>query len=1362
MDIIDTYYKSFNTSAIQIESYNKLVTKDIYTIIENKTIGFETKQQTFSLIFRNVHLGKPTTLDRNRNARKILPYEARERDMSYETDIYADIEAIFYDNSTGRVLNSQVHLSVVLFKMPVMVRSCICNLTDTHDLENEDPNDHGGYFIIKGKERVLVAQERINYNRLYIYKLKEIYVAEIRSIKECANYSVLLQIKVNADKKIVISLPYISHDIPIAILFIALGSDPRMVEEYIANQDELTLFNRSIIPYLNMTKNQCLEYISEYTLNKVEDAIKLTYTINILKNEILPHFGIDTNMEVKCRYLCVVISKLLQTEFGRRKDDDRDHIGNKRVEMTGELIGNLITSLFKRSMKTIQQTIEKRNDYNVINIINRFNITQRLYYCFSTGNWGLSNSNYIRQGVSQVLSRISYIGTVSHLNRVVVPIGRESRNTQVRQIHSTNYGYICPVETPEGQSCGIVKSFTIFARLSDNVDTVVIIDVIETLMADFDLKLDRIGGTLVLINGIWVGSIEKESVPSFIDKFKLLRSIDIIPYDTSIAYYDFDNQLDIYSDGGRIIRPVYQISKLTDDMKDMEWSEMVDKNIIVYIDGMEAETTCIAMTKNDITEETEYMELTPMGMLGICANIIPFSDHSQAPRNVYASAMCKQAIGMYSLAHNKRYDTMSHVLNYPQKRLVSTKIARTCGFEEMVTGINCVVAVMCMGSWGTEDSVILNKSAVERGLFNSTSYRTTSINENKKGTHDCEVIEVPRPDIRNKDFNYLKLGANGIVPRGAFVEKNDVLVGKVYYSPTNAATDCSLICKANECGFVDTIIDTVNGNGYRHVKIKILQVRIPEVADKLASVHAQKGTIGMMFRQEDMPFTADGIVPDLIINPLALPSRMTINMLMEMLCGKLSTLTGEMQDASAFEHDGEKLLESVSAQLIANGYDGMGNELLYNGATGQPLKAKIFMGPCYYQRLKHLVSEKIHCLTMDHQILTVEGWKYFHNLTLSDKLATLNHGELEYTAPTNLHYYPEFSGEILTTKHLSVTMDHKMYVSRQDDGVGLFREETLVKASDIIDEPVQYKHDARWCCQEYDFHGVTSSDAWITLVAIVAVYGKPKNYIAPPVQVIIPENNKSILYTLYPALTELGYKHNFGTDVVEIHNFFACRHFVEYNVWETLPEWCFELSQRQAEIMIKSVETVAGFIHTPKALDDDILRLILHAGHVGMKTDTGIRILRERETEKSNLSSVSVRADPVFCVTVPSGIFYVRKGETGMGVWTGNSRSTGDVQLLSRQPTAGRSRDGGLRIGNMETDAMISHGISYFLKERLFDLSDPYQITLCSDCGILINNLKECFNCGSDKNETVNIPYAAKLLFQELEAMAIKIRIKSK
>ena len=1357
MDIIDKYYKNFNTSALQIESYNKLVTKDIFTIIENKSIGLETKQQTFSITFRNVHLGKPTTLDRNRNVKKITPHEARKRDMSYETDIYSDIEAIFYDNSTGRVLNSQVHLSVVLFKIPVMVRSCICNLTDTHDLENEDPNDHGGYFIIKGKERVLVAQERINYNRLYIYKLKEIYVAEIRSIKECANYSVLLQIKVNADRKIVISLPYISHDIPIAILFIALGADPRIVKEYIVNQDELTLFNRSIIPYLNMTKNQCLEYISEYTLNKVDDAIKLTYTINILQNEILPHFGIDATLEVKCRYLSVVISKLLQTEFGRRKDDDRDHIGNKRVEMTGELIGNLIASLFKRSMKTIQQTIEKRNDYNVINIINRFNITQRLYYCFSTGNWGLSNSNYIRQGVSQVLSRISYMGTVSHLNRVVVPIGRESRNTQVRQIHSTNYGYICPVETPEGQSCGIVKSFTIFARLSDHVDTVIIIDVIDTLMVDFDLKLDRIG-VLVLINGTWIGSIEKELVPNFIEKFKHLRSIDIIPYDTSIAYYDFDSQLDIYSDGGRIIRPVYQVSKLTEETEKMDWTEMVDKNIIVYIDGMEAETACIAMTKNDITDETIYMELTPMGMLGICANIIPFADHSQAPRNVYASAMCKQAIGMYSLAHNNRYDTMSHVLNYPQKRLVSTKIARTCGFEEMVTGVNCVVAVMCFGSWGTEDSVILNKSAVERGLFNSTSYRTTSINENKKGTHDCEVIEVPKPDIRNKDFNYLKLGNDGIVPRGTFVEKNDVLVGKVYYSPTNTTIDCSLVCKANECGFIDSIIDTVNGNGYRHVKIKILQVRIPEVADKLASVHAQKGTIGMMFRQEDMPFTSSGIVPDLIINPLALPSRMTINMLMEMLCGKLSTLTGKIQDASAFEHDGEKLIESVSEQLIANGYDGMGNEVLYNGATGKPLKAKIFMGPCYYQRLKHLVSEKIHCLTMDHQILTVGGWKYFNDLTLSDKVATLRDGKLEYTYPTALHYYPDFSGEMLTTKHLCVTMDHKMYVSRRHE-MGIFREEVLVKASEIIGESVQYKHDARWECEDYNFTRTELPDAWITLVAIVSVYGKPKEYIFPPVSVIIPENNRGVIYTLYNALAALRYKHNYGADVVEIHDFFACRHFVEYNVWTKLPEWCFELSQRQAKLMVDSISTISGFIYCTSVLEDDILRLILHAGLIGKKIDTGIRIIRSCETEQS--TSVSVHTEPVFCISVSSEIFYVRKGEKGVGVWTGNSRSTGDVQLLSRQPTAGRSREGGLRIGNMETDAMISHGISYFLKERLFDLSDPYHITICSECGILINNLNECFNCGSDKNEVVNIPYAAKLLFQELEAMAIKIRIKS-
>ena len=745
-------------------------------------------------------------------------------------------------------------------------------------------------------------------------------------------------------------------------------------------------------------------------------------------------------------------------------------------------MGNLINSLFKKFTKTIQQAIEKKEeiyqleDINLSNIIHRSNITQRLYYCFSTGNWGLPKSNYIRQGVSQVLSRLSYIGAMSHLRRVVVPIGKKSRNTQVRQIHSTNFGFICPCESPEGQSVGIVKNFALMTKISGTIHTVELMSTMEHLFQEFDISFNENSpdSYTIYINGRWIGNIK--SYQSFLQQFKHYRELDIIPSSVSIGIDSIDQEIIIYSDGGRILRPVIQASKVQQLREELEsydsietlWDTLIDKNIIVYIDGNEAESSIIEMDWKTISEEKEahYCEIHPSLMLGLCANTTPFPEHSQAPRNVYVAAMMKQAIGMYALSHNLRYDTIANVLNYPQRKLVSTKFAEFCHCEDMPSGMEAIVAVMCYTGFNQEDSVILNQSAIDRGLFHSIAYKTTSTNENKKGTHDCETIQLPPRKLQNSNFNYTKLDANGIIPLNTTVKKNDVLVGKVYYNNDEPVSDCSLICKSSEEGIVDKILVTTNSSGYKLIKIKIRQIKIPEIGDKFCQVSAQKGTCGMTYRQEDMPFTADGIVPDLIINPHALPSRMTINMLLEMLCSKVSCFNGKIQDASAFEHDGEQLAEEMGEELVKMGYDRMGTEVLYNGFTGEPFKARIYIGPAYYQRLKHLVSNKMH------------------------------------------------------------------------------------------------------------------------------------------------------------------------------------------------------------------------------------------------------------------------------------------------------ARSYGNVQLLSQQPCAGRSREGGLRFGEMEKDCMIVHGVSSFLKERLFDLSDPYTLYICSDCGVTVNSTTVCMLCKSDSITRIHIPYACKLLFQQLEAMTIKIRIK--
>jgi len=1085
--IIESHYENRDLTALQLESYNKFATDSISDIVQNQYVNISlSKSQTFVICFQNVYVNKPYVYSSSRNKQILYPDEARDRDLSYETIVTCDIELILLDKKTNAVLSSHTHRKVELFKLPVMVNSCICNLKKSSLQNNEDIYNNGGYFIIKGKERVLVAQERINYNHIYVFKQKNKYryIAEIRSIKESADYSVLLQSKIQNDDQIVFSIPYITQDIPVSIVFVALGSSLEFLQYHCSDYPDVCLsLMKSFQPYIHMSKEDCIEYISNFTLNKVDEIRKIRYTQHILQNEILPHLGVCAESEVKVLFLLKMIIKMIRTDKGQRMEDDRDHICNKRIEMVGDLLTNIINSLFKRSIKSVQQYIEKReeiskiDDINIINILNRFNITQRLYYCFTTGNWGLPKSNYIRQGVSQVLSRLSYLGTISHLRRVVVPIGKESRNTQVRQIHPSNYGFVDPIETPEGQQVGIIRNFSILTKISNKISTSYVIDIIDQLFTHIPREF-RISNNYfrIIVSGIWIGSIEIGYITEFIDKFKYFRCIDVIPYSISISVDHDDREIIINSDSGRLLRPVIDVKKIEllntyiekYSVRDL-WKVLLDQNIIIYIDGGEAESSVIAMRPEDINTNNikyDYCEIHPCAMLGICSNTTPFPEHSQSPRNVYVAAMMKQAIGMYSLSHNCRFDTIAHVLNYPQKKLITTKIAQYTHCEDMPSGSEVILAVMCYTGFNQEDSILMKKSAIDRGLFNSVSYKTTSTNESKKGTHDSEIVELVPSNLRNFNYNYSKLDARGIIKKGSIVSRNDVLVGKVYYNKDVATSDCSLICKASEEGIIDRILETTNSSGYKHIKIKIRKICIPEIGDKFCQVSAQKGTIGMIYREEDMPFTSDGITPDIIINPNAIPSRMTINMLLEMLCGKVGCFSGEIHDASAFEHDGEKLVNELGDKLKDMGYNRMGTEIMYNGFTGEPFKANIYIGPAYYQRLKHLVANKIH------------------------------------------------------------------------------------------------------------------------------------------------------------------------------------------------------------------------------------------------------------------------------------------------------ARSFGNVQLLSRQPCAGRAREGGLRYGEMEKDCAIVHGTSSFLKERLFDMSDPYQIHICPMCGSMVNAQNNCMICEHDQTIQVYIPYACKLLFQELQAMGVKINVK--
>ena len=376
--------------------------------------------------------------------------------------------------------------------------------------------------------------------------------------------------------------------------------------------------------------------------------------------------------------------------------------------------------------------------------------------------------------------------------------------------------------------------------------------------------------------------------------------------------------------------------------------------------------------KEPYSSSYTHCEIHPSVILGICASIIPFPDHNQSPRNTYQSAMGKQAMGIYASNYAVRMDTLAHVLYYPQKPLVCTKAMTQMHFRELPAGVNAIVAIMCYTGYNQEDSVIMNRSAIERGFFRSVFYRCYVDWENELnagGLTDLDAEHFERPTgescLGMKHGSYDKLDEDGLVSPGTRVTGEDIVIGKttpIAADPRGGdrrfnKKDSSRALRTNESGIVDTVMLTQNKEGFRFTKVKVRSIRIPQIGDKFASRHGQKGTVGMTYRQEDMPFSIEGVTPDIIVNPHAIPSRMTIGHLVECLLSKLASLTGDEGDATPFM---ELDVSQVSDSLHKMGYQRNAWERMYNGHTGRPMAYHVFLGPTYYQRLKHMVDDKIH------------------------------------------------------------------------------------------------------------------------------------------------------------------------------------------------------------------------------------------------------------------------------------------------------------------------------------------------------------------------------------------------------------------
>ncbi|PNS15193.1 DNA-directed RNA polymerase II subunit RPB2 [Sphaceloma murrayae] len=1065
-------------------------------------------KRRYQIEFGNITISQAAITEGDGSTRPLYPHEARLRNLTYSSPIYLGMKnsvlvarerpveklddegnTIQYDDGeepeTELVWEKEnpdepeEETRVFIGKLPVMLKSKICTLRNRPENElyafQECPYDQGGYFVINGSEKVLIAQERSAANIVQVFKKKGSptpVIAECRSATEKGTrllsstslklYARGASVGAGTGGTIKMTLPYIKSDVPIGIVFRALGivSDSEILKCICYDEND-TQLKEMIKPCLEeafviQDQEVALDYIGKRGNQVGTRDKRIRYARDIMVKELLPHLSQDQGSETKkAWFLGYMINRLCQVALGREDEDDRDHFGKKRLDLSGTLMAQVFRLKFTQLVRDIRiylsRCVEQGKDFNLTLAVKSNIITNGLRYSLATGNWGdQKKASSAKAGVSQVLNRYTYAACLSHLRRTNTPIGRDGKIAKPRQLHNSHWGLVCPAETPEGQACGLVKNLSLMCYVSVGTPAGPIAEFLGQrgmiLLEEYDPKTTP-NATKLFVNGVWIG-VTRDAT-SMYDTILNLRRHDTLSFEISLVRDVRAREFRIFTDAGRIMRPVFvvdnnpgedqgklayrreHVDRLAADneidttgLSEEErkqvvfgWYGLVANGVVEYLDGEEEETTMICMSPEDLDEHRSmrlglpvyedtsdphrrfksrpnpairkytHCEIHPSMLLGICASIIPFPDHNQSPRNTYQSAMGKQAMGVVLTNFGTRMDTMANVLYYPQKPLGTTRSMEYLKFRELPAGQNAIVAIMCYGGYNQEDSVIMNQSSIDRGLFRSLYYRAYMDQEKRIGMSIVEQFEKPlRADtMRLKRGTYDKLDEDGIIPPGTRVSGDDIIIGKTAPMAPDAEElgqrmkmhvkrDVSTPLRSTESGVIDQVLLTTNVEGLRFVKVRTRVTKIPQIGDKFASRHGQKGTIGVTYRNEDMPFTAEGIVPDLIINPHAIPSRMTIAHLIECLLSKVGALGGSEGDATPFT---PVTITAISDILREHGYQQRGFELLYHGHTGKKMTAQVFLGPTYYQRLRHMVDDKIHARARGPtQILTrqpVEG-----------------------------------------------------------------------------------------------------------------------------------------------------------------------------------------------------------------------------------------------------------------------------------------------------------------------------------------------------------------------------------------------------
>jgi DNA-directed RNA polymerase II subunit RPB2 len=1090
--LIDTYFKDNPSNLVchHLETYNDFINNGIHKIFrENNPIRFiersDNENRNECLLYlggkdgTKIYFGKPVIYDDN-HSHYMFPNDARLRNMTYGITIHYDVEVdITYfkeDNTNEKGEQIPIHHSttlprIYLGRFPIMVQSDLCILStlskEVRFNMGECRNDYGGYFIIDGKEKVIISQEKFADNTLYIKQNKkdDIYsfTAEIRSVSEDTSKPIRTSgVKIVApspsltNNQIVVSIPNVKKPVPLFILMRALGiiSDKDIIQTCLLTNLENSEKNYYIdlfIPSIHdankiFNQQNALEFIAELTKRGTKSGV-----IEILSDYFLPHIG-ELNFLNKAYFVGYMVNRLLKVYRKEEKPTDRDNFRYKRVELSGSLIYDLFREYYLIQKKSIAQKIDQEYYYNSkykdkTEIIKEIDNKKEIDYSdnftlliesnFQTffkerivengfkkafkGNWG-AEAHTKRIGALQDLNRLSWYTHISHLRKINLPLDSSAKVVGPRLLNSSQWGFIDPIDTPDGGNIGLHKHMSITTYITTGVSSTPIIKWLRIntpMQLILECSYEQLGtSTKIFVNGNWIGVID--SPVELVNMLKLYRRNGIIPAYTSISFNYKYNDIYIYTDSGRLTRPIYYVEEgnCSYDRKEIKelldtgnitWEQIVSgimdksdetfkskknklynlpelypkllgkekqelieklllhKSVVDYIDTSEEESALIAINPEELEKNKWYthLEIDPSLILGVMGNLIIYPENNPVTRNAFSCGQSKQAVSVYHTNYQMRIDKMGVVLNYGQIPLIKSRYLEHINNEENPYGVNAIVAIMTYTGYNVEDAILINEGSVKRGIFRTTylsMYESREESSKITGGSSSKFANIEKNTVINtkQGYDYSLLDDYGLIRENTELNDKTILIGKINSNITNKDVwiDDSVKTKKGQLGYVDKAFITLGEEGFNIAKVRVREERLPALGDKMASRAGQKGTIGLIIPESDMPFSDDGTRPDLIINPHALPSRMTIGQIVESLLGKVCVSYGAFGDCTAFQVKGSNY-STYGPLLTKAGFHSSGNQVLYNGMSGDQLTADIYIGPTYYMRLKHMVKDKI-------------------------------------------------------------------------------------------------------------------------------------------------------------------------------------------------------------------------------------------------------------------------------------------------------------------------------------------------------------------------------------------------------------------